>query len=180
VQQWLPLLLLAVATAAAPARAAMSITGTPKVSFDATGSVMDMQGVGKVVKLADDGQQLVFTVPMSTVSTDNAVRDDHMLRTYVEVAKFPEVSVSLPKAALTLPAADGEKRKGAATGTFTARGISQPVTVSYSAKKVGGVTKLEASFQFDVSKHGIAIPDYMGVTIDPKMKASATVELIDG
>lgn len=179
-KHWIPLVLVALVTAPAPALAALSVTGTPKVSFDATGTVMDMQGISKVVKLTDDGQQLVFTVPMATVSTDNALRDDHMLNKYVEVAKFPEVSVTLPKSALKLPAADGEKLKGSATGTFTARGISQPVTVSYSAKKSGAVTKLEANFNFDVSTHGIAIPDYMGVTIDPKMKASATVELIDG
>lgn len=179
-KHWIPLVLVALVTTPAPALAALTITGSPKVRFNATGTVMDMEGTGKVVKLADDGQQLVFTVPMASVSTDNTLRDDHMLNKYVEVATFPDVSVSLPKAALKLPAADGEKLKGSAAGTFTAHGLSQPVTVSYTAKKTGAVTALEATFRFDVSQHGITIPDYMGVTIDPKMKAVATIELIDG
>ena len=151
-QQWLPLVLLAVATAAAPARAAMSITGTPKVSFDATGSVMDMQGVGRVVKLADDGQQLVFTVPMSTVSTDNAVRDDHMLRTYVEVAKFPEVSVSLPKAAPPPPAAAGRKRTGRATRPFTPRGLTPPPITPTVRENSGRYLRLKTQAQLPATR----------------------------
>lgn len=165
---------------ASPAWAGLTLTGKPKVSFQATGTVMDMEGVGSTVKLADDGATLSFAVPMASVSTDNALRDDHMHNTYVEVAKFPDVVVSFDKAAFKLPAAAGEKLKGSVSGTLTVHGVSQPVTVSYTAKRGEASTKVEASFSLDVSKHGIVIPEYLGVTLDPKMKATASLELIDG
>jgi hypothetical protein len=31
-----------------------------------------------------------------------------------------------------------------------------------------------------VSAHGIAIPGYLGITVDPKMKADVQVDLVDG
>ena len=165
---------------ASPAWAGYTLAGKPKVTFQATGTVMDMEGVGSTVKVTDDGTTVSFAVPMATVSTDNALRDDHMNNTYVEVAKFPDVVVALNKAAFKLPTAAGEKLKGSVTGTLTVHGVSQPVTVSYSAKRGDTSTKVDATFSLDVSKHGIVIPEYLGVTLDPKMKATASLELIDG
>ena len=164
----------------APAWAGLKVVGTPKVSFAATGTVMDMEGVGTTLTVADDGTTVTFTVPMKTVSTDNSLRDDHMHNTYLEVGKFPDVVVAVPKAEFKLPAAPGDKLKGSVTGTFTAHGVTQPVKVNYAAKRGDAGTKVEATFDFDVSKHGIAIPSYLGVTLDPKMKGAATVELVDG
>lgn len=164
----------------APAWAGLKVVGTPKVSFAATGTVMDMEGVGTTLTVADDGTTVTFTVPMKTVSTDNSLRDDHMHNTYLEVGKFPDVVVAVPKAEFKLPAAPGDKLKGSVTGTFTAHGVTQPVKVNYAAKRGDSGTKIDATFDFDVSKHGIAIPSYLGVTLDPKMKGAATVELVDG
>jgi polyisoprenoid-binding protein YceI len=162
------------------AAAGWSLSGTQKVSFEATGTVMDMEGSSDKLRLSETGDQVVFSVAMNTVSTDNDLRDDHMQNKYVEVAKFPDAVVSLPKAEFKLPAAAGEKVKGTVKGTFTVHGVSKPVTVNYSAKRGDSSVKVEASFDFDVNQHGITIPDYMGVTIEPKMKAKASVELIDG
>jgi len=167
----LPLLL------SSPAWAGYSVTGTPKVGFQATGSVMDMEGVGHSVTLADDGTNLAFTVPMATVTTDNSLRDEHMHDNYVEVAKFPNAVISFPRAAVKLPAGDGEKVSGSVGGTFMVHGVNQPVSITYTAKRAKGVTKVDAKFAFDVSKHGISIPSYLGVTIEPAMTATVALEL---
>ena len=59
------LLALTLPFAATAAHAGMQIAGTPKVRFDATGTVMDLQWVGPVGQLVDYGQPLSFTVPMA-------------------------------------------------------------------------------------------------------------------
>ena len=174
-----PLLALA-ALLAGPSLAGSTLTGTPRVTFEATGSVLDIEGTGSTVTITDDGTTLTFTVPMATVTTDNDLRDDHMRNKYVEIATFPNVTLSFPKANLKLPAKSGEKLSTSVSGTFTAHGVSQPASIAYTAKRGATSTKIEAKFGFDVSKHGIEIPNYLGVTVEPAMKATVNLELVDG
>jgi polyisoprenoid-binding protein YceI len=175
------LTLTGLALASAPLHAGYQLGASPKVVFQATGSVMDLEGVGRTVNLQESPDSLTFVVPMKTVTTDNTLRDSHMHDTYAEVAKFPDLTLTVPRATLKLPAAAGEKvSKATITGTFTAHGVSQPVVVSYSAKRAESSTKVEATFDFDVSKHGIAIPNYLGVTVEPRMKAQVSLELLGG
>ena len=171
---------LAIATLlAAPSLAGTTLKGSPRVTFEANG-VIDIEGTGSTVTVADDGTTLMFTVPMATVTTDNDLRDDHMRNKYVEIAKYPNVTISFPKANLKLPAKPGEKLSTSVSGTFTAHGVSQPASVAYTAKRGDGFTRIEAKFGFDVSKHGIEIPNYLGVTVEPAMKATVVLELVDG
>jgi hypothetical protein len=53
------------------------------------------------------------------------------------------------------------------------------VSVEYTTSKTKTGWKVTGKFAFDVAAHGIAIPSYLGVTVDPKMKAEVTTDLVD-
>ncbi|MDP2315488.1 MAG: YceI family protein [Pseudomonadota bacterium] len=164
------------------AHAAMTVSGKPKISFFATGSpgFLDIEGESSTVTTTDDGTRLTFVVPMTTVSTGIDMRDSHMNDEYVQVAQFPNATLSLAKADVKWPAALAESATGTITGTFNVHGIDQPIDVTYTTKKSKTGYRVNAKFAFDCSKHGIAIPAYMGVTVDPKMTAEVQVDLVDG
>lgn len=167
--------------AASPAWAGMTLTGTPKVTFNATGSpgFLDIEGVSSTVKVTDDGTTLSFAVPMSTVSTGIELRDNHMNEHYVEVAKYPDVTIKLPKASVQWPANAGDSTSGKVSATFNAHGVDVPTDVTYTVKKGKSSTKVTAKFAFNTNSHGISIPSYLGITVDPAMTAEATIELVD-
>lgn len=161
------------------ALAGVSVTGKPKVAFFATGSpgFLDIEGTTSSITATDDGTTLTFTVPMSSVSTGISLRDGHMKDEYVQVATYPNATLSMTKSAVTWPTATGEKKTGSVSANFTVHGVTKPVTVSYTNAKTNAGYKVTAKFNFDVSQHGITIPSYLGVTVDPKMNAEVTMDL---
>jgi hypothetical protein len=171
--------LLGTLALASPAHAGFTLGGTPKVSFMASGGMLvpDIPGETSALTVTDDGTTLTFTVPMSTVKTGIDLRDEHMLQRYVEVAKYPDATLRVPIASLVLPGKDGETRKGKADATFTVHGAAAPVKVAYTVRKRGDAYAGEAEFTFDVRKHGIAVPEYQMVSVEPEMRAKVTAEL---
>lgn len=163
------------------ADAAMKVNGKPKISFSAEGNpgALDIEGLSNQIAAKDDGTTLTFEVPLDSVTTGIDLRDEHMKKTYAETPKFPLVSLSVPKAAITWPQALGEEKKGTITADFNTHGVSKPVNVTYMLKKSKTGWRVQAKFEFDVAQHGIAIPSYLGVSVDPKMKADVTFDLID-
>lgn len=174
-------LFLAVASGTAEA-GTLRLAGAPKVSFFAKGSpgALDIEGKTSVVVFTDDGTTLTFKVPMATVSTGIELRDQHMRDNYVEVAKYPEITLTLAKADVKWPAPDGEETSGTVAGSFTTHGVTQPVEIAYSVKPGKKGMVVEASFPYDVTQHGIAIPSYLGVTIDPAQRVEVKITLADG
>ena len=164
------------------AHAGMTVSGKPKISFFAMGSpgFLDIEGESSTVTGTDDGTRLSFAVPMTSVSTGIDLRDGHMNNEYVKVAQFPNATFSLAKADVKWPAVLAESTTGTVKGTFNVHGVDQPVDVTYTAKKSKTGYRVTAKFSFDVSAHGIAIPSYLGITVDPKMKADVQVDLVDG
>ena len=175
----LSLIALTLALAPGAALAGTTIEGKPKVSFFATGSpgFMSIEGVTSTMTLADDGTKLVFTVPMSTVSSGISLRDEHMNKNYVQVDQYPNVVIEIPKASVTWPA-DGTAT-ASVDGTVTFHGVTQPTTVGYTIAKTKTGWRVKARFDYDVSKHGITIEPYMGVSFDHKMYATVSVDLVD-
>ena len=165
----------------APAFAGITVLNKPKVSFFATGSPgwLDIEGVTNTLTAADDGTNVTFTVPMTTVETGIGLRDDHMNNEYVDVAKFPNAVMKLTRADVQWPAASGQKTTGKAKADFNIHGQSQPVEVTYTNTRTAKGYKVKASFNFDAGKSGITITDNMGVTVDPKMRAEVEVELTE-
>jgi polyisoprenoid-binding protein YceI len=179
-----PLLAAALVAALAlplAANAALKVDGKPKVSFLATGSpgFLDIEGVTNTVSATDDGTKLSFTVPMASVKTGIDLRDEHMNDKYVQVAQFPNAVLVLDKAGVQFGTALAEKKSGSVTGQFAIHGVAKPVTVAYTTQKSKTGWRVTANFTFDVSQHGIEIPAYLGVTVDPKMKSEVTLDLVD-
>ncbi|MBX2799055.1 MAG: YceI family protein [Myxococcales bacterium] len=172
-------LLTSLLLASAPALAGLTIEGKPKVVFHAEGSpgVLTFDGVTKQINLADDGANLVFTVPIDTVQTGIELRDDHMRRNYVQTDQFPNVTLTLPRGEITWP--ESGDTEGSVTGTFNAHGVDRLVQVAYTIKKTKTGMRVKATFPFNTSDHGIEIPSYLGVTIKPDMTADVTVDLVD-
>jgi polyisoprenoid-binding protein YceI len=184
--RWFPTILaalaLGVALAPASAAAALKASGKPDIHFFAEGSpgALDIDGATNTLAIADDGTKIVFTVPMKSVSTGIDMRDEHMNEKFVQVEQFPNAILTINKADIQLGTTLGEEKSGTVSGTFNIHGADQPVTVTYNTKKSKTGWRAMAKFEFDVTKSGIAIPDYLGVTVDPKMHAEVKVDLIDG
>jgi len=161
------------------ALAGFKIDGKPKVVFNATGSpgFLTFEGVTRDITLADDGEKLVFTVPVDTLDTGIEVRDDHMRRTYVQTDQFPNAIITLSRAGVTWP--ESGSSEGTVKGVFQLHGVDQEVEITYSIKRVKTAYRVKASFPFNTSKHGIEIPSYLGVTIAPEMDGEVTVELLE-
>jgi len=164
---------------AADAVAGVTIEGKPKVVFHAEGSpgFLTFDGVTRDLEVVDDGTTITFTVSIDTVQTGLSLRDQHMRDNYVETAKFPSATLAFARAAVTWP--DSGRSSGEVEGAFTVHGVVRETTVEYTIKRSGEVFGVKASFAFDTSTHGIAIPEYMGVTIKPAMKADISVDLVD-
>ena len=161
------------------AHAELTLTGTPKISFHAKGPAgFNIDGSSSSMTLIDNGSTLKMSVPMDSVETGIELRDEHM-RDYAGADAHPAVSLELPLSALALPAEKGDKTNGVITGTFTCNGQSQPVEVSWTLKKGGSDYTLNGSFNFNTESHGIEIPNYMGITVDPAMSASAKLKLVE-
>ncbi|MEQ1566135.1 MAG: YceI family protein [Myxococcota bacterium] len=171
--------LLAFTWLSSAALAAPSIEGKPKISFFATGSpgFMSIEGVTSTVTVAEANGRLTFTVPMSTVDSGITLRDEHMNDNYVEIAKFPNAVLDLAKGEVTWPT-DGSTT-GTVAANFTIHGVTQPVSVGYTTTKTKTGWKIKAKFDYDVSKHGITIEPYMGISFDHKMYATVTMDLVD-
>ncbi len=166
---------------AGPADAAVGISGKPKVSFFAAGSpgALDIEGASSDLRVSDDGTMLVFTVAMASVHTGIDMRDEHMNAKFVEIGKFPDAILTVGKADILWPMTLAEAKTGTANATFNIHGADQPVTLEYTIQKSKTGHRVRTKFSFDVTKSGIAIPDYLGITVDPKMHAQVTVDLID-
>lgn len=93
--------------------------------------------------------------------------------------QFPTATLVVPKASVQWGAAVGERKTGTVEGQFTAHGVTKPVSVEYSTQKSKTGFRVTGKFTFDISQHGVAIPSYLGVTVDPKMRAEATMDLVD-
>ncbi len=167
--------------AATSAYAAISVGGKPKVAFFAEGTpgALDIEGDTNTVTASDDGTKLVFTVPVTSVKTGIDLRDDHMCHEFCQVEQFPNLTLTLNKADIPWPTTLGQAAKGTVHATFNAHGVDAPVSVDYNVARSKTGYRVIAKFNFDVSQHGIAIPSYLGVTVDPKMHAEVTVDLVD-
>lgn len=173
--------LFGLALASLPAAAAFQLDGKPKVSFYAEGSpgALDIEGKTSDLVLVDDGTTVTATVDLAGVSTGIDMRDQHMKAKYLEVGSFPDASLSFPRAELQLPTELGASTSGEISGTFTVHGVPQPATVRYTVKRKRSGYAVDATFDYDASKHGIAIPSYLGITVDPAQKARARFDMID-
>lgn len=172
-----PLLVGLLGAPSVAAAAAPTVVGKPKLTFVATGSpgFLSIEGVTDTLSVTEADGRLTFTVPMETVSSGIALRDEHMNHNYVQIDKFPNAVIDFAKAEVTWPS-DGNFT-GTVAANFTMHGVTQPVTVGYTITRTKAGWKVKGRFDYDVNAHGITIEPYMGISFDPKMYATFAMEL---
>ena len=177
-----PLLFLLLSLFAAPmAQAGMRIDGKPKVAFFAVGNTgfLDIEGTTSDLVATDDGTTLSFACKLDTVSTGIGLRDEHMKSKFMHTQEYPTTSLSFPKSAVPWPVAVGESADGTAAAAFTAHGVTKDVAVAYVVRKTKTGFRITAKFPFDIAQHGIAVPSYLGVTVETVMRAEVAFDLVD-
>lgn len=173
---------IALLAQSAPAFAGWSLDGKGKVTFSAQGSpgALDIKGKGDDLALSDDGTTIVASVVLDSVSTGIDLRDDHMKHEFLLIDTFPKATISFAKDQIQLPTEVGQATNGTVAATFNVHGVDAPVTVAWSIRKSKTGYLVDASFDYDASANGIEIPSYLGITVDPKQKASVRFSMLDG
>lgn len=166
---------------ATPALAALRVDGKPKVAFFAVGNpgFLDIEGTSADLSCTDDGTTLTCSHALDTLETGIELRDEHMKSKFLHTSQYPKASIALAKAAVPWPTEVGKEARGSVAATFTAHGVSQPATVNYVVKKSKTGWKVTAKFDFDISKHGVEVPSYLGVTVESAMRAEVSFDLVD-
>ena len=88
------------------------------------------------LSVADDGENVVITVPLGNLTTGIGLRDHHMKEKYLEVPKYPSATLTIARSALKFPH-DGEALSAEVPATLQLHGQTRPVTVHYEAKAAG-------------------------------------------
>ena len=163
-------LIVSAASAQSPARAWTVTTGNVRVtcpmtvggSFEAKTSAI----AGRLsIEPASSVMSGEMSVDLKSLDTGIALRNQHMLDTYLEVTKgdgFERATLSNIDVGSLASGVDGQK-------PFTARlrlhGVTQLVTGRATLSSHGSSVRVDASFPVRISDYGITDPRYLGVGV---------------
>lgn len=160
--------------------AALGVAGVSRASFVAIGpGGMKILGSTSDLAVTDDGTTMTVTVPLSRLGTGIGLRDSHMREKYLEVAKFPEARLAVPRSALRLPT-DGAPSDADAAGELSLHGTKKKVTFHYHADRTAGKIHVTGTIRLDMRDYAISVPSYLGVTVRPGVEVSAEFTAKDG
>lgn len=150
------------------------------VTFTAVGPAgMKIEGKSADLSVNDDATNITVIVPLANLKTGIDLRDKHMREKYLEVGKFPNAELQVPRASLKFPA-DGSPSSGQAQGTLKIHGKSKAVTFSYSAKRAGSKYEVSGDVRININDFGIEVPSYMGVTVKSDVGINVRFTTTDG
>jgi polyisoprenoid-binding protein YceI len=176
---WTAALSLTIVSVTAAGHAAL-VLATPAdslVSFQASGPAgLTIVGQTPDLTVADDGANVIVTVPLANLSTGIGLRDHHMREKYLEVPKFPAATLTIARSALKFPAAGGQAAADV-PGTLQLHGQTRPVTVHYDAKGDGANVGAKGTFRINMNDFGITVPTYLGVTVKPDVDVTASLHV---
>ncbi len=178
------LLLAAILLAPSAALAGLRVesgVAKPDIRFKANGEpgALDIDARTNDCTVTDDGTTLTFTVPLSNIKTGIDLRDEHMRDKFLQVGTYPNATLALAKANIAWPTELGKHAEGTLDADFTAHGATKAVKVKYDVSKTKQGWKAKASFTYNTTDHGIAVPNYLGISVDALQQASAVVYLVD-
>jgi polyisoprenoid-binding protein YceI len=161
------------------ADAALSKHGTAEVAFDAraTGGLA-IRGTTNDLRVQEQGQHVVVTVPLASLTTGIALRDKHMRDKYLEVAKYPEAKLKVPRSSLAFPSASSPSSR-TLDGHLTIHGRTRPTSFRYKASRHGDVFRVAGSVRVDMTDHGIEQPSFMGVKVAKEVNVNVRFEVKD-
>ena len=143
---------------------------------DAVGRTSSVQGTITIQGTAGAYQVSAasFTVDVSTLSSDRAMRDQRIRSMGLESSRFPTATFRLTSP-ITLPAAaeSGQAVDVQATGDLTIHGVTRTVTIPLQARLSGSRIEVAGSITFPFSDFGMTPPSIGGfVSVQP----NATME----
>jgi polyisoprenoid-binding protein YceI len=141
-------------------------------SFSAVGpGGFRINGDTSEVTVAESKDQVQVTVALAKLDSGISLRNRHMREKYLEVQKFPNAQLLVPRSALQFPE-EGQELKGAADGTLKLHGRSHAVHFGYRARKGQGVFDVGGTMTIDIRDFGIEVPSYVGITVKPNIDVS--------
>jgi len=166
-QLWMGAIGFSLLGVSAAAAAAFSKPADSRVTFHAVGPAgLKIEGTTTELNVAEDADMVIVTVPLANLKTGIDIRDRHMKEKYLEVDKYPQAKLAIPRAGLKLPAA-GEKVVSEAAGTLTLHGQTKPTRAHYEVKSEGSGFAVDGVLRVNMNDVGITVPVYLGVTVKP-------------
>jgi polyisoprenoid-binding protein YceI len=143
---------------------------------DAVGRTSSIQGTISIQGSAGVYQVSAasFTVDVSTLTSDRAMRDQRIHTMGLESSRYPTATFTL-SSPIALPAAaeTGQAVDVQATGNLTIHGVTRTVTIPLQARLSGSKIEVAGSITFPFSDFGMTPPSIGGfVTVQP----NATME----
>ncbi len=131
------------------------------VSSDAVGTTNQIKGElflnpqGLVV-----GQKSAFSVDLTTLKTDEGLRDNFVRANVLQTNRFPTADyVAESLTGFPTNYIDGQEASLTMTGTMTIHGVSKPVVWDVKARRAGGTLTGIADTDFKMSDFGINPPN---------------------
>ena len=166
-------LLLAVATVAIPAYAALVSYGVAHVRFKIAGPAgMTINGKSEDLTVNEKDGVLMVEVPLTDLKTGIGLRDKH-LRGYLNTKKYPKATLHVTRSALKVPA-NKESLEGKAQGRFTLHGKTREVPFTYKASNKNNQYRVQGRTKIDIRDFDIDVPCYLGVCTKPEWWGSTT------
>jgi polyisoprenoid-binding protein YceI len=174
---WIVAVSLGVLSVSVAGHAALSSPTRAHVTFRAAGPAgLTIEGTTSDLHATDDGGNLVLVVPLANLSTGIGLRDQHMKDRYLEIARYPDTTLTLARSALKLPSG-GEPVEADAPATLQLHGQTRPVSVHYQATRDGDAFAAQGRFRINMTEFGVNVPSYLGVTVKPDVDVSATFHI---
>lgn len=161
------LVLIVAMLSPAAALAGWSLEGEGAASFKALGPAgFKIIGVTRKLTVKDEGAQLVVSINLPDLDTDNGLRNRHMLED-LEATKFPLCSLTVPAAQLKEGASNAT-----ATGTFTLHGKARELPFTYTATCAAGTCDVEGTAEIMLGDYDVKVRSYLGITVKPNVTVS--------
>jgi polyisoprenoid-binding protein YceI len=171
-------LVLSVLSVALVASAKLRSIGDAEVRALAVGPAgMKINCKSTGLEVDEKDGKLVVKALLTDIKTGIGLRDKH-LRGYLETDKYPHATLTVEKSKLKLPA-DDKTTQGSASGQFTLRGVTKPITFSYKAKRTGSDYHVQGLTEIDIRDHKVEVPCYLGVCVKPEVKIKVKFKLRD-
>jgi polyisoprenoid-binding protein YceI len=130
---------------------------------DAVGRTSDVTGTATVVN-SGGGHSVSaadFTVQVSTLSSDRAMRDQRVHTLGLQTDTYPTATFKLAQP-ITLPASatSGQAVKVTATGALTMHGVTKTVSIPLDLRLSGSSFEVVGSINFPWSEFGMTAPNF--------------------
>ena len=161
---------LLVALTTVPSSASLAGSGG-SVEFTAVGPAgLKINGRASSIVASEEGANVSITVPLAQLDTGIGLRNDHMRTKYLETQKYPNAVLTVPRAALPLPAGGSAD----VMGQLTLHGKTKPVKAHCEVSKDGSGYAVKGSFRVSMTEYGIEQPSFAGATVKPDVDVHAS------